>query len=269
MKKILSVFIALVLVAPVVAWGEVSVKKSSSVKKKTEAPLDSAASLVPTVVGLVGSVKTLNAQQQQLTADCVPTSDEIRVVNDLVKEWAKTGDTDAVSAANGLGEPCWASAGGSDDGSYQRFMEVNMGGKETCYERFVGSGNQDMIWFEYPKASLANVCDPVTNKDCKKVSNLYDIFERIPFTTQDYTKGEAAKVARLVEKSQKCAPSRINAAKRELWGGFLTQTLGNVGKTSGVSGTDAVIQAVSSAGGGGLQSMLPSLGQMATQAFDK
>ena len=270
MKKVLSVFVALAFVAPIVAWGEVSVKKSSSVKKKTESSMDSAASLVPTVIGLVGNVKALNAQQQQLTADCVPTSEEIRVVNDLVKEWAKIGDSDATSAGNGLGNPCYATsgAGASEDGSYQRFMEI-ADANETCYERFVGSGNTDMIWFEYPKASLAKICDPVTNKDCKTVSNLYDIFDKIPFTTQDYTKGEAAKVAKLIEKSQKCAPSKINAAKRELWGGFLTQTLGNVGKTSGVSGTDAVIQAVSSAGGGGLQSMLPSLGQMATQVFDK
>ena len=61
----------------------------------------------------------------------------------------------------------------------------------------------------------------------------------------------------------------MRAAKRELWGGFLTQTLGSVGKTSGASGTEAVIQAVSSAGGGGFQSMLPSLGQMATQVLEK
>ena len=270
MKKILSVFIALAFVAPIVALGAVSVKKSSSVKKNTESSVDSATSLLPTVVGLVGNIKNLNAQQQQLVADCVPTSDEIRVVNDLVKEWAKIGDTDASGAIVGLGDPCNStlSTTSSDEGSYARFMEV-ADNNEVCFERLVGSSNNEMIWFGYPRASSAKICDPVTNKDCKTVSNIYEIFDKIPFSTQDYTKGEAAKVAKLVEKSQKCAPSKINAAKRELWGGFLTQTLSGVGKTSGASGTDAVIQAVSSAGGGGLQSMLPSLGQMATQVFDR
>lgn len=270
MKKILSVFVALAFVAPVVALGAVSVKKSPSVKKNAESAVDSATSLLPSVIGLVGGVKNLNAQQQQLVADCVPTSDEIRVVNDLVKEWAKIGDTDASGAIVGLGDPCNSdlSTTRSDDGSYARFMET-ADNNEVCFERLVGSSNKDMIWFGYPKASSAKVCDPVTNKDCKTVSNIYEIFEKIPFSTQDYTKAEAAKVAKLVAKSEKCAPSKINAAKRELWGGFLTQTLSGVGKTSGASGTDAVIQAVSSAGGGGLQSMLPSLGQMATQVLDK
>lgn len=270
MKKILSVFVALAFVAPVVALGAVSVKKSSSVKKNTESSIDSATSLLPTVISLVGNVKGLNAQQQQLVADCVPTSDEIRVVNDLVKEWAKIGDVDATGAIVGLGDPCNSELSEirSDDGSYARFMEI-ADNNEVCFERFVGASNKEMIWFGYPKASSAKVCDPVTNKDCKTVSNIYEIFEKIPFSTQDYTKAEAAKVAKLVAKSEKCAPSKINAAKRELWGGFLTQTLSGVGKTSGASGTDAVIQAVSSAGGGGLQSMLPSLGQMATQVLDK
>jgi len=96
------------------------------------------------------------------------------------------------------------------------------------------------------------------------------VFVKIPFGTEDFTKAELAKVNKLIEKSQKCAPSKINAAKAELWGGFLSQTLGGVGQKAGVSGTSSVIQTVSSMGGnGGIQSMLPSLGQMATQMLDK
>ena len=274
MKGLLSIFIALGLLVPSLAPGAVSVKKASSVKTQETAPVDSATSLLPTVIGLVGNVKTLNAQQQQLTAECVPTNDEIKVVNDLVKEWAKIGDTDAETAASGLGRPCSDYVSDSElqnyyeDGTYQTFMD-SADKKEVCYERFIGKTNDGMIWFKFPKASSAKVCDVNNAKNCKTVSNLYDIFAKIPFNTEDYTKSEASKIARLVAKSEKCAPSKISAAKRELWGGFLTQTLGSVGKSTGASGTESVIQAVSSAGGGRITSMLPSLGQMATQALEK
>lgn len=273
MKRLISVFIALVCLAPSLAPGAVSVKKASSVKKQETTPVDSATSLLPSVIGLVGNVKNLNAQQQQLEADCVPTSEEIRVVNDLVKEWAKIGDVDAEAAAYGLGRPCSDISDNElatkfEDGYYQSFMDI-ADTNEICYERFTGATNENMIWFKFPKASSARICDINDAKKCHTVSNLYDIFAKIPFSTEDYTKAEASKIARLMEKSEKCAPAKMRAAKRELWGGFLTQTLGSVGKTSGASGTDAVIQAVSSAGGGGIQSMLPSLGQLATQALEK
>lgn len=271
MKKLSFILVLAVFLAPIIASGAVSVKKASSVKTQEAAPVDAATSLLPNVIGLVGSVKTLNAQQQQLTSDCVPTDEEVRVVNNLVKEWAKTGVTDAESAASGLGTPCSTDTelGSTDDyNKYQAFMEYAEK-NETCYERFGGPSNAHMIWFKFPKASVAKICDVNNAKNCEKVSNVYDIFDKIPFSAEDYTKSEVAKVAKLVEKSEKCSPSKIKAAKRELWGGFLTQTLGNVGKTSGASGTESVIQAVSSAGGGGLQSMLPSLGQLATQALEK
>ena len=50
----------------------------------------------------------------------------------------------------------------------------------------------------------------------------------------------------------------------------MTQTLSGVGQTTGAAGTGSVIQAVSSMGGSGnIQSLLPSLGQMAMTSFDK
>lgn len=274
MKNLLLFFMLLVCYVPYVAQGAVNVtssgvKKASAVKMQQVAPVDSATSLLPTVIGLVSDVKNLNAQQQQLTADCAPTGDEIKIVNDLVKEWAKIGETTAENAVSGLGEPCsQATDDSSDDGSYQSRMEF-ADKNEACYERFTGESNRGAIWFNFPRATSARVCDVNNSKNCHTVSNIYDVFAKIPFTTEDYTKSEATKIAKLLEKSEKCAPARIRAAKRELWGGFLTQTLSGVGKTSGASGTEAVIQAVSSAGGGGLQSMLPSLGQMATQVLEK
>ena len=104
----------------------------------------------------------------------------------------------------------------------------------------------------------------------KYVSNIYDIFALIPFGDEDYTKSEAAKISQFKTKAERCAPGKIGVAKRELYGNFVTQTLGNLGQVSGASGTASVLEAVSSMGGGGnIQSMLPSLGSVATQLLDK
>ena len=103
MKKIAAFFVLFACMVPCASWSAVNVK-SSGIKKaapvatKQEDKLQSATSLLPTVIGLVGGVQALNKQQQQLSADCAPTSSEIQLVNDLVKEWAKTGTTTASGA---------------------------------------------------------------------------------------------------------------------------------------------------------------------------
>ena len=111
MKKLTTFFVMVCCLSPMLASAAVSVKKASSVKTQKAEPLETATSLLPTVIGLVQNVKDLNAQQQQLTAECVPNSEDIRIVNDLVKEWAKTDDTTATSAVSGLGTRCSSSSG--------------------------------------------------------------------------------------------------------------------------------------------------------------
>lgn len=270
MKKILSIFIVGLVIAPSFVMAAVSVKKADSVATKKAEPMESATSLLPTVIGLVGDIKNLNAQQQQLTADCIPTGDELTTVNNLVKEWARIGETDYSSAVSGLGSVCGSAGNNGKDSMYENFLTYYADKNETCYVQFQTEADQGMPWYNFPRATSAKVCKGTDNKNCTDVSNIYDVFTKISFGEADYTKAESAKIAKLIEKSQKCAPSKINAAKRELWGGFLTKTLGGVGQSSGAAGTSAVIQTVSSMGGSGnLQSFLPSLGQMATQAFDK
>ncbi len=261
MKKLLSIFVITMCALTSVSQAAVNIKKAAPVAtKKTEA-MESATSLLPTVIGLVSSVKSLNAQQQQLSADCAPTYDELNTVNDLVKEWAKLGETTAASAASGLGNQCT---------SYQAFMDL-ADDDESCYEAFTSeSSDKDTIWENFPKATSAKICEDGSSKNCKNVSNIYDIFGKLPFTDADYTKSEIKKVAALKEKATRCAPAKIAAAKRELYGGFLTQTLSSVGQSTGAAGTASVLEAVSSMGGSGdIKSMLPSLGSMATQMFDK
>lgn len=260
MKKVFAFLIVFACAVTSMSQAAVNIKKAAPVAtKKTEAA-ESATSLLPTVIGLVGNVKNLQAQQQQLSADCAPTSDEINTVNDLVKEWAKLGETTPDSAASGLGDrQC--------NGSYQTFLDLY---DEPCYETFASSVDSGTVWENFPKVSSGNKCKDGNSKNCTQVSNLYDIFVKIPFSDEDYTKAEARKIAALKEKAQRCAPSKLAAAKRELYGGFLTQTLGSIGQTSGAAGTASVLDAVSSMGGSGdIKSMLPSLGQMATQVMDK
>ena len=260
MKKLISIFVVLSFAMASVSQAAVNIKKAPSVSTKKTSAAESATSLLPTVIGLVGSVKTLQAQQQQLSADCAPTSDEISTVNDLVKEWAKLGETSAESAASGLGQ--------LRNGGYQGCLEYDDG--DACYETFVSSADKGTVWENFPKVSSGKKCKDGNSKNCTSVSNIYDIFERIPFTDADYTKAEAKKIAKLKEKAERCAPSKLKAAKAELLGGFVTQTLSSVGHTTGAAGTTGVLEAVTSLGGGSdIKSMLPSLGQMAMQTLDK
>lgn len=268
MKKLFSIFIIITCMMPVASMAAVTIKKAAPVAAKQTDKMASATSLLPTVIGLVGSVKSLSAQQQQLSSDCAPTSDEVNTVNSLVKEWAKIGDTNAGSAVSGLGdEPCSADKNNSG-GAYERFLEDHDDG-DTCYETFSASADEKTVWEGFPKVSSGKKCDE-NGKNCKYMSNIYDVFARIPFADEDLTKSELSKITKLKEKSERCAPGKINAAKRELYGNFLVQTLGSVGQTTGAAGTGSVLEAVSSMGGSGnIKSMLPSLGSMATQMLDK
>lgn len=268
MKKSLSIFIVSMCIAPSLVFGAVNVKKAAPVATKKAEPVESATSFLPTVLGLVSNVQALNAQQQQLSAECAPTSDEINTVNELVKEWAKVGTHTKREAVSGLGNPC-TSGKNYNETAYKYFME-NADKNQSCYVTFSSVADQSRIWEGFPKAVKTEICEANNSKNCKTVSNIYDVFTKIPFGDADYTKSEAQKIAKLVEKSQRCAPSKVNAAKREMWGGFLQQTVSGIGQKSGASGTEAVLQTVSSLGGSGnFQSLLPSLSQMAIQTIEK
>jgi len=268
MKKALFIFGGFCcLLSSVTAMAAVNVK-SSGIKKaapvatKQTDKMTSATSMLPAVIGLVGSIRALNTQQQQLSAECAPTSDEISVVNNLVKEWARIGDSTSQSAVYGLGS---FECTNSYSSNVQDFDDG-----EACYETFSDAADKGMVWEGFPKASSAKKCEDGNSKKCQNVSNIYDVFAKIPFSDEDYTIAEANKITAFKQKAEKCSPARIKAAKRELYGNFLVQTLNSVGQTTGAAGTASVLQAVQSMGGSGdLKSILPSLGQMALQGLDK
>ncbi len=241
-----------------VSQAAINIKKAAPVATKKADKVESATSLLPTVIGLVSSVQTLNARQQQLSADCAPTSDELNTVNDLVKEWAKLGEVTAESAQSGLGKK-W------EDG-YSTCIN-NADKDEACFDTFHSDADKDTVWQGFPKASSTSKCEDGNSKKCTTVSNIYDVFAKIPFSDDDYTRAEAKKIGKLKEKANRCSDTKLKAAKRELLGGFVTQTLGSVGQSSGAAGTSSVLSAVSAMGGSSdiksmATSVLPSLGSM-------
>lgn len=267
MKKLLSIFAVMLIIAPSVSFGAIVVNKQSSVKKAAPVAtqdsggmsggLQSAASLLPAVIGLVQDVQQLKKSQQQLGADCVPSSSEISTVNDLVKEWAKIGDTSASSAVGG---GSWVPAS-SNGGTYGACMELQ--DKDGCYEVF---NESNYIWNGFPKASSAKL------QNGKNVSNIYVILGKIPFGPEDYTKSELSKVKGLMEKAARCDPSSISKKKKELWGNFLVGTIGKVGTATGTAGVSDVMgmaQTLGTSGGSGISSVLSSFGGQALQSFDK
>ena len=269
MKKISVLIILTVFLTPMLAVGAVSVKKASSVTKKTAEPVETATSLLPTVVGLVGGVKNLQNQTKDLTADCTPSSDDIQTVNNLVKEWAKIDDTDAARATYGI------SVCNDSDKSYgyEDFLRNSADKGQECYELFAASGDSGKIWENFPKASKGQICSETGNKKknkCETVTNLYTVLDKIPFSEADLTKSEVSKIANLKQKAEHCAPAKVALAKAGLVSNFVMDALGTVGQKSGASGTAGILEAVSSMGGNGnIQSMLPALQQAGGSLLDR
>lgn len=268
MKKLLSIFVMMIIV-PSVSFGAIVVNKQNSIKKAAPVAaqesggvsggLQSAASLLPTVIGFVQDFQQLKKDQQQLGADCVPSSSEISTVNDLVKEWAKIGNTTVESAASGS----WVPAK-SYSNDYKGCMENQ--DKEGCYEVFEASVDDGYIWKGFPKASSAKL------DNGKNVSNIYVVMNKLPFGPEDYTKSELSKIKSLMEKADRCAPGTISKKKKELWGNFLVGTISKVGASTGTAGVGDVMnmaQGLGASGGSGISGVLSSFGGQALQSFDK
>lgn len=245
------------------AWGAVAIKKAAPVATQQKSAIDTSTSLVPTVLSLANGIKEISAKQKALDAECKPTTTEINFVNNMMKEFAKTG---TMTATQALGShSCCGTV------SYQarvRDGEAELEGIDLCWDCF---DEDDAIWDGYPMASVGEYCDDgfctASSKNRKTISNIYDVFNLIDFTPADYTAAEATVAAKLLDKMETCSYSRLSAKKRAAWGEFLTTTIGNVGTKTN---TATIMQSVtdltnSGAGLGGLS----SLGSVAAQFLDK
>ena len=268
MKKILLFFsgiVAFALSSPVSA---VTINKAAPVAAQETSAASSVTSLVPTVLGLISNVQSISAKQKELTAECIPSTQEITFVNNMIKEWAKTGAMSAEEVQTRLGRKNCTSATG-----YQASVETAMLTEmedTICFDYFGGSADKGMVWENYPKASTAVYCSDggprsmCADKDKVTVSNIYDIFNLIDFTEADYSGSELTMAAKLMSKIESCSYSKLSAKKRQLWGEFLSSTINSLGEPTN---TGDIMQTVSSFTSGGLSQGLGSLGSLATSLF--
>lgn len=270
MKKNLALFVALfVCMAVSAATAAVAIKKAAPVATQESATSSTTGSLVPSVLSLVSNVQELSAKQRDLDVECTPSSAEIEFVNNTVKEWAKTGSVTASEVSRKLNKSgCPGGVGYEAAVRYSAGTEMN----NICYDNFASKSDEQMVWYEFPKASKATYCPDgsptCSDKEKKTVTNIYDIFDLIDFGAGDYNRQEATMAAKLLARVEICTDKKISLKKKQMWGEFLTTAMGNVGqKTS----TSAIMQTVGNItqGGASLNGGISSLGAIATQFIDK
>lgn len=268
MKKALVAFVAMFTCLTMhVAMGAVTVKKAAPVATQAASSSSTTASLVPTVLSLVSNVQELNAKQRELTAECIPSSAEISFVDNVMKEWAKTGAMSAEEVKKQLKRESCNSTNGYEAGVK---MTAATGVDYICYNTFSGYGNDDMVWAGYPKVGIAKYCDDGTD-DCKNKktkSDIYEIFNIIDFVEADYTKQEATMAAKLISKIENCSDAKLSQKKRAMWGEFLTTTIGGVGQKTNTSTIMNTVGNITKSGTN-LTGGLSSLGAVATQYLNK
>lgn len=249
------------------SFSAVKINKKSSVstaKSKDSGLVDGlkGSSLVPGVIGLVGSVMDINAKQKALTANCVPTGSEINFINTMIKEYAKSGGgKNNLLAGHTLCD---------EKSSYSSSVKLLSSSKiPECYEPFNLLGKN--IWDQYPKATTAKICpngDIVCSGKEITVTNAYDLFGIISFffSSEDYTEGESRQISGLLKKTEECSKSSLDMKKRELWTNFIVNTAGSIGKNTN---TGNIIQQVGAISGGGVGGILNTIAPVATQFMDK
>ena len=260
MKKTLTTLFCLSICAFGVSDASaITIKKAAPVATQEASASAATTSLVPTVLNLISGVQQISAKQKELTAECIPTTQEVNFVDNTMKEWAKTGAMSAEEVEKKLGKRCDSATGG-----YQASVEIAamMDTDDICYDYFSDAG---MVWFQYPKVSVAKYCEDGTNScsEKKTVSNIYDIFNLIDFSEADYSSSEITMASKLIAKIENCSNSKLNAKKRAMWSEFLMGTISNLGQPTN---TGSIMEQVSSiAGSGGGLGSLSSLGAIATQ----
>lgn len=269
MKKSILFFVGVFFVAHSAGLAAVAIKKAAPVATQQAEKMDSAASLLGTVVSLVSTVQQLNQQQKALTAECVPSSQEINFVNKMVKEWAMTGALSADEAFTVLGGVQMRCS--RPDGEYQESLNDAAALDDfsfVCYDYFGTAADEGMIWARYPKAVLASYCKDgsLTCKEKIQVSNVYDVFNLIDFDEVDYYGNEEIKMASvLMDKIEKCSNAKLSARKKALWGDFLVNTMSGVGQKTNTGNIMQAVSGMAASSGNGVGGMLQSLGGVATQ----
>ncbi len=262
MKRYLLIFMCLVSGALVMPAGAVVtgvVKKAAPVATtQKNVGADAAASLLPTVMNLVGGIQQLNAQTKALSAECVPTAKEITFVDNMMKEWAKTGAAAPSDMARLLGRRA-CSTNETYASSVIALAGTDVG--DICFD-VMTSTNVGEIWVGYPKVGKVDYCSDGTlsckNKQTK--SDIYDIFSLIDFGAADYLPAEATQAAALMDKIEKCSTAKLTAKQRALKADFLKSTMAGLGQETDTSSVMEMVGGLT--GGGGLSTLGTGLLQM-------
>lgn len=271
MRKILLLFVG-VFIAVHGTAGAVTIKKAAPVATKQTSAKDAGASLLPTALNLITGVVQLNQKQKALTTECIPTSQEITFVNNIVKEWAKTGAATAEelqgSKMNGM-KRC--DSGNTYESSVR--ISADLGDDDMiCYDYY---DEENTVWHQFPKATSTYYCTDGSVSGCgeksrKYVSNIYDVFNLVDFAEADYTAQEAKMAGNLIAKIEQCSFAKLNARKKAMWGEFLVGTVGSLGqKTNTANIMETVSGMAGSLGGGNALQSLGSLGNMVPQLLNK
>jgi len=270
MKKFLLIFIGCVFAVQYSGTAAVVIKKAAPVATQKTSGMDSASSLVPNVLNLISGVQQLTKTQRALTEECIPTSADITFVNDMVKEWAKTGASTADEAFNSLGVPQCATAKEYEDQIKLYGADADAGG--ICYDWFGDNSDTGMVWYKFPKATKAYYCTDGSIGSCsvknrRDVSNIYEVFNLIDFDTTDYTADELTKASKLIAKIENCSSAKLNAKKKALWGQFLSTTISSVGQKTNSGNIMDVVSSVAGSTGSGAGGVLNSLTGVAGTLF--
>lgn len=257
--------LGMVQIAPVAA---ITIKKAAPVATKQNDIKQTGASLLPTVMNLYTGIQEISKKQKALTAECLPTSQELEFVNTTFKEWIKTGAatiSDVESALGGI-HKCMTASGG-----YQTSVQIAAATQEDgmiCYDYFDEAGDKKMVWHEFPRAQKAFYCkdDPSTpscaEKNKEYVTNMYEIFNLVDFSEADYTPQEATMAGKITAKIEQCSYAKLNARKRAMWAEFLVGSIGNLGQSTN---TGSIMQMVQGSANSGPMDALKNLGGGITQ----
>ncbi len=270
MKKFLLFFVSALFCIPCFQAGAVTINKAAPVAAQETSSSTTMTSLVPTVLNLISNVQLLSAKQKELTNECIPSSQEITFVDNIVKEWAKTGAMSADEVQKILGRERCRVANGGYSSAVELAAGTNMD-ELICYDYFGSEADRGMVWYGFPKVGKATYCSDgspagmCSEKNRVTVSDIYDIFNLVDFSEADYSSSELTMAGNLMAKIEQCSYSRLSAKKREMWGEFLTTTINSLGEPTN---TGAIMQSVGSiTGGAGLGGSIGSIGALATSLF--
>ncbi len=229
-----------------------TVKKADSVAKTTTTKAGGAtgalgSNLVQTAITLGTGAMAIQKQTKGNTAECRPSYSDMKFINEMVGEVAKTGVSSQEFNAR------FSNYNGQcSDFDYKEHEKNIAGGTSPsgyrCYP-VVKDDSKGVLGLtnDFIKADSVSVPDPNYTKGEVVATTAYDVWTVIMdsyFTPADLTSSEYEQAVKLTEKSENCSSVKLANKKKELWTNFATGVVGSIGKTTGTSSTESTMQQI-------------------------